>query len=462
MHRMTLKNNLWLQIATAIQISGLFFAFSYIYPNNLDNLAFALFTFYLLLLLQSLRKNQFLLQMTYACFSYLIIMPFLIQSSDQKYMAISNSRIQPLELTTFWIFVAVGLLIHIFYWLFSKGGKAHAAKEKLDINTATKNTPVDTGIIPLLGFLVLYILLYFGLDYEWMLSTRAEISVLQLSSIETLLSFSVKAMPSFIGLIVVERAVRRDERPNLAILLCCYLLLLIFNNPVNTPRFISLGCLALPALPYLVRWNWIGVLFVFFPAISSIFLPLTSLMRNGLENVDLAKALEFFGTAEFSAMFVFNDAIRSLRDVPLALGNNTLSALLVFVPRSIWPSKNPGTGVEVAERLNYQFTNVGIPPVYDFYLDFGLFGIALFSLFLALIISKMQRILDEGKGNSFLRVLPFITFVLIPIFLRGDFSTACVVAYSLVGSYILVASIFSIRIRNTKNRANPPYLGVGQ
>lgn len=367
-----------------------------------------------------------------------------------KYMLIKGGAVQSLDIKTFLMFAAAGLLLQAFYWFFALRNSRQRDLGGHAIANRDKSKEIGNGTLPLIAFALLYAFLYFGLGYDWMLFSRSKVFLEEISSTAAFLSFFVKSIPCFVALAVVEKAIRRNQRPNFAILLTSYLLLLIFNNPINTPRFLSLGCLILPMLPYLVRGNWLGVLFVFFPAVISALLPVTSLMRDGWENVDFDKVLDFFGTAEFSAMFVFNDAILYLGEAQFTQGNHTLSALMVFIPRAIWPSKNSGTGIEVAENLSYRFTNVGIPPLYDFYLDFGYSGVGIFAFLMAVVIFKAQQIWKQQKGGVFQRSMPFVTFILMPIFLRGDFSTACVVAYSLISSSWFVAMIFRIKLIDTQ------------
>lgn len=452
---MQYKSIPWIQITVTFQTIIIAFGFLYTFSSKIDYLALFLFVFYMILLVYNLRKNRVLLQMVCACMAYMIVMPFLVQSSDQKYMFISRSGVIAMEMRTFWIFLIIGILMQLFYWILStndrggRGAKAHVEK-----------TLTGSGIIPIGAFLVFYTILYFFMGFEWMLSRRQDVYDNEITGIQTLLSFCVKAMPSFIGFVIVEQAIRNEQRPNLFTLAICYLLLLVFNNPVNTPRFLSLGCMLIPMLPYFVKKGWIGLGFVMFPIATAVLLPLTSLMRGGLDRVNFEDASDFLSTGEFSAMLVFNDAMRYLPSSVPSSGNNVLSAFLAFVPRSIWPTKNSGTGIEAAESMGYIFTNVGMPPVYDFYLDFGYFGIVIFSFVLALATFKLQKIMDTGKGKTFQRSCPYIIFIAIPIFLRGDFSTASVAIYALMSSAWIVMTIYAFDFSKPAIPAKSKYPNV--
>jgi hypothetical protein len=67
-------------------------------------------------------------------------------------------------------------------------------------------------------------------------------------------------------------------------------------------------------------------------------------------------------------------------------GVNLASAILFFVPRTLWPGKSPGTGGEAAIYEGYPMYNISSPLPSEFYIDFGILGVFVLSLFFGLFV----------------------------------------------------------------------------
>lgn len=346
---------------------------------------------------------------------------------------------------TFAIFASLGIILHLFYVAFYR----QSTRLKNLMRREPDGLILGSPLIPIIVFLGVFATLVVFFDFRWMLLERSNQLTSDISSEATLISFIVKSMPALIGYAIVDNAVRNNKKINLFSLFLIYALLIVFCNPVNTPRFVSLGGFLLPILPLILKGLRLNFLLLLFPIISTILLPVTSLMRQGIDNVDFALAIEVLNTAEFSAMFVLNEALLTLPEAPLSMGHYILSAIFILVPRSFWPEKNSGTGIDTAHELDFIFTNIGIPPVYDFLLDFSYAGVALLGLLLALIISNLQKVLDHGRGGVFKRSLPAIYFVTCPVLMRGDMTTAFVLIYALMISSIIVAFLLNIGKRTS-------------
>src|SRR5690606_10878724 len=119
---------------------------------------------------------------------------------------------------------------------------------------------------------------------------------------------------------------------------------------------------------------------VFFPIAAFIVLPITSIMRRGFDQNFLDRFTDIYYSAEFSALQVQNDGFKYLGNEVLGYGNYLLSGVFIFIPRSIWPSKNSGTGTIIGELGYYPGTNVSVSPHFDAYLDFGVAGVFLWAI----------------------------------------------------------------------------------
>lgn len=76
-------------------------------------------------------------------------------------------------------------------------------------------------------------------------------------------------------------------------------------------------------------------------------------------------------------------------------GVQLLSALLFFIPRSIWPGKGEPTGKMTAEAVGYDFTNISQPLPSEFYVDFGWAGVIIGGLVLGVFFYRLDRWIDR-------------------------------------------------------------------
>ncbi len=131
-------------------------------------------------------------------------------------------------------------------------------------------------------------------------------------------------------------------------------------------------------------------------------------------------------------------------------GRQLAGAFLFFVPRSIWPNKPIGSGHLVAsEYLMVQhtiwFTNLSNSFLSEGYIKFGVVGVLLFAMILALL----SVVTDEFEKHNDLRlVFAVYTSFHMVFMLRGDLMSSF--AY-LVGTLI---ALFFIPLLLAKSRVN--------
>ena len=219
-------------------------------------------------------------------------------------------------------------------------------------------------------------------------------------------------------------------------------------NPVNTPRYISITALMVFGMTLLllspIRRN-IRLVVGLLPILLAVVQPLTSLMRSGLENLSFASAMGLYSTIEFSSFEVFLNTVR-IYEGSSSLSNYSLSAIFIFIPRSIWPGKAEGIGVEVAEQSGFTFLNTALPSFANFYVDYGFIGIIIGSL----IVGALLRRFDLPRITAFSftnrrQMYSIILFALIPIFARGDFSSVAIAAYPMLFAYEYVRFLARLR-----------------
>jgi oligosaccharide repeat unit polymerase len=132
-------------------------------------------------------------------------------------------------------------------------------------------------------------------------------------------------------------------------------------------------------------------------------------------------------------------------------GRQLFGNFLFWIPREIWPEKPVGTGTFLAEEFGEGFTNIACPAQCEAVVNFGLIGVPVLALVLALVLRKLDRWYWNGARDE--RGVVPISNVLYPFLLgnvffltRGDLLSP--LAYSvvmLVGIVPLLASHWAVK-----------------
>lgn len=218
------------------------------------------------------------------------------------------------------------------------------------------------------------------------------------------------------------------------------LLLFWFKNPLVEKRN-ALGpiyiCLLFLVVPRLLNSNVKTLFFMFFSMI--ILFPLTAILTHSdaslreilnrpallLEEMKGGGIASAFNTLNYDAFANIMATIDYVGYNGYSQGHQLLSALLFFVPRSIWEGKPISTGQLVGEHLidvhGYNFSNLSNPVVSEGYINFGFFGVILGALVLAFV---SVRLLSWLKSEDYLKKIMALYFAIHLIFLlRGDFTS---------------------------------------
>jgi oligosaccharide repeat unit polymerase len=227
------------------------------------------------------------------------------------------------------------------------------------------------------------------------------------------------------------------------LLLILVALMLLYSNPFNTGRFLSLAGIALVLITYAIqtaRKNLLAVALAFAPVYAIFLLSLTTAMRFGFDRLSSTNMLASLQTLEFSAYSVFIDALE-LKHLPS--DNYLLSHLFIVVPRSIWPDKAYSIGIDVADRSGYIFSNVGLIPFFNAYADYGLLGLFGFSLLFGFLANKLNpaKATPTFRNRSFMYGI--ILTSMMPMLFRGDLGTAMLAIYPAIFAYEFVRLVTS-------------------
>lgn len=203
-------------------------------------------------------------------------------------------------------------------------------------------------------------------------------------------------------------------------LLILFILGLITCFPTGMPRFAA-ASLYMPFLllfsKRVLKNNNFSLIFIFS---FMLLFPFLNLFKNFSEKTQLDMNLSFQMFEEASFDSYQSLALITSHDI-ITMGNQLLGVLFFWVPRSIWMNKPIGSGALMAEKLDFDFTNVSCNYFAEGYINFGFIGVFLFTLLLAYFTAKLDRYYWVKKKKSPLSVGIYLyTLGMLFFILRGD------------------------------------------
>ena len=163
--------------------------------------------------------------------------------------------------------------------------------------------------------------------------------------------------------------------------------------------------------------------FVLFLSLGLVFIfPMINIFRYVYEGFDFSNVLNI---NLFSDMLQGHyDSYQNFISIMLlgtvTWGRQLLGVLFFWVPRSVWPMKPIGSGAFFADEFNLSYSNISMNFFGEGYINFGYFGILLFTFFLSFTIKYLDKEYWIVKNNRFIG--DFYPFLLGMLFfmLRGD------------------------------------------
>lgn len=161
---------------------------------------------------------------------------------------------------------------------------------------------------------------------------------------------------------------------------------------------------------------------------------------NTLEDLSgFALSLVDFNFMDFDAYQILMASMNYVEHVDIMYGQNILTALLCFIPRSVWTGKLDPSGQIVAEYWGTWFTNVSCPLPAEFFLAFGYFGVIIGGFLIGFLFKKIDGF---DYSNSYLKKGLFCVLSgLLVYILRGALLPVTSYSVALVISLILVCCI---------------------
>jgi oligosaccharide repeat unit polymerase len=223
-----------------------------------------------------------------------------------------------------------------------------------------------------------------------------------------------------------------------------------------------LSCFPLSLSRFLIGAYWIPVLITIFQSLSmkktlgyvytlgllilfpmlevfrafSVYVERGDLMSTFLEKTTVAFSSITYDTYQSLAFVIQSNFITS--------GQQLLGVLGLFIPRSMWEEKPVGSGFTVSNHYGLGFDNISMNFFGEGYINFGIAGIFLFAIFLAIAIRFLDREYWSIKSHRGLQLFPIIYLIVLGIFaylMRGDMLGSFT---STIGAIISVTLVYFV------------------
>ncbi|WP_156165596.1 hypothetical protein [Demequina rhizosphaerae] len=214
------------------------------------------------------------------------------------------------------------------------------------------------------------------------------------------------ALVSLIGWIVVARDRSQRQPTDFLWLGLAIVLNVMVNNPLVTARYWALTVLvgiayALPGLSRR-RFTWAVVLGVIG---ALVIFPYTDVTRytsvSGAGEVEVVSVAQKIATKDYDQVVMTANGVDYVSDEGFTKGLQTGSAVLFFVPRSMWPGKGEDTGVLLGDHYDLAISNLSSPLPLELWIDYGWVGMGLAFVFFGWGARRMEDRLDLSGAFGF-------------------------------------------------------------
>lgn len=223
------------------------------------------------------------------------------------------------------------------------------------------------------------------------------------------------------------------------------ILVLTSNFPTSAARF-YIAALYIPLLILYIKQfskNYLLLNKTIMLGLLVIF-PFLDQVRRIHSINDLKFSLDFqmFLQGHFDSYQMF---MRVVDENFITMGQQLLTAIFFFIPRSIWPNKSIGSGHLVSQKFGLSFDNISMNFFGEGYINFGFIGILVFTIAIAFINAKLDKMywLKSDKYN-WMSIFYLLLLGLEFFILRGDLLSSF--AYTMG----MAASVFFVNMVATK------------
>ena len=352
------------------------------------------------------------------------------------------------------VIVLLGLFAFEATYLVSQRRQAHREHELTLAPTEVSHGPERPGKIyaVLLSSLAIAIAFITVVGPGSFLLTRGELftsidaSVASTSGASLVRGLAIGSLlVAYVTGVTYLRTSKSSSRPGLVLFVAAAGLLSLFmTNIFNSPRYIAIVVLIALVSPFGVYAGAKRVRLVFAMALVGLIFvfPILGSLRNSRSlasiNTELA---EVFAAGDYDSFAQIVNTVSYVEAQGHTGGRQLLGAMLVWVPRTLWPDKPVGTSSTVATFMNYEFTNLSSPLWAEFYIDFGFLGIlAGFCAIAGLgarLDSSIIRALDTSNSLPIsAAIVPFYCIII----LRGSLLSTIPVLLVVLAALLVVSS----------------------
>ncbi len=191
----------------------------------------------------------------------------------------------------------------------------------------------------------------------------------------------------------------RAKRILLAVTGVAVLLNIIYNNPLSANRFATFSVMLAAgfALVRLDRQRWRSLFSVGMLGGLAVIYPLANLFRNSASRASLRLGAEAYFTYDFDG---FQQTVNSAYYVHVhghTWGYHLVSALLFWIPRSLWQGKAISTGNVVAASRGYKFQNLSMPFWTEIFVEFSFIGVVVLFYFYGKLALRLDQALNDSR-----------------------------------------------------------------
>ncbi|QWD32249.1 oligosaccharide repeat unit polymerase [Polynucleobacter paneuropaeus] len=209
--------------------------------------------------------------------------------------------------------------------------------------------------------------------------------------------------------------------------------LLIFSFPTSTPRFITVF-IYLPFILLLFDSIVINKLNRILITTFILFaLPMGFIISNYFRSLDYLKNIFDDNLLEVIMNTGHLDSFQSLQNtidyVNITSGKQLIGSILFFIPRYIWPTKPVGSSSVMADSSGLSWNNIGMSLFSEGYINFGIFGVIIFSFIFVYFATKNDTMKHLNYKNIIFRYyFPGSIFII----LRGDLTSAFTLIFPMI------------------------------
>lgn len=209
-------------------------------------------------------------------------------------------------------------------------------------------------------------------------------------------------VPALLALLILTRwMITSPDARRRPALIALWLALLALNavvsNPISNPRYWFLA--ATLALLFVAFSGNVRIYRAALVAgvLAALFLfPYADRFRyeeGGYRQVQANSILEPMALKDYDQMAMFANAVHFVEAGPGHTdGGQIAGSILFWVPRQLWPGKPDDTGVLLGEWMGTNNVNLSAPLWSEFWIDFGVAGVALGLLLVGLVSARADRL----------------------------------------------------------------------